>query len=306
MARATLTATTVLVAVDWNDRWEYTVRHGVAQARALGAKLHIVHVCEPMHWLLRRVMDSESIEEQRTHRRALSEENLERAVALADGLHVTTETREGKPTVQVLEAVTATAAGLLVLGTDGPRDAASILLGGTTERLLRLSPIPVYIAWPGPPAPIKHVIVPTGLGPSGTTAVEVGLGCLEGTEGTLTALHMVALPSVMRAYSGDVLALRAQIETRARAELDAHVKTFRTTEGDGRVTAALETNLETVPAEQSIANRARAEGAELICFALGGRRLDHGLIIGSVSQRLIRVLPCSLLALPDVWVSAQS
>ena len=306
MARATLTANTVLIAVDWNDRWEYTVRHGVAQARALGASLHIVHVCEPMHWLLRRVMDADSIDEQRAHRRSLSEENLRRAVALADGLSVTTETREGKPTVQVLAAVTATEAGLLVLGTDGPRDAASILLGGTTERLLRLSPIRVYIAWPGPPTPIKHVIVPTGLGPSGARAVEVGLGCINSADGTLTALHMVALPSVMRAYSGNVLALRAQIETRARAELDAHVQTFRTTEDDAQVTAVLETNLETVPAEQSIANRARAESADLICFALGGRRLDPGLLIGSVSQRLIRVLPCSLLALPDVWVAAQS
>ena len=85
----------------------------------------------------------------------------------------------------------------------------------STNKLYNSSPMAEHFMLPGPPAPIKHVIVPTGLGPSGTTAVEVGLGCLEGTEGTLTALHMVALPSVMRAYSGDVLALRAQIETRA-------------------------------------------------------------------------------------------
>jgi nucleotide-binding universal stress UspA family protein len=305
MPRATLTADTVLVVVDWNDRWEHTVRHAVGCAQDLNARLHILHVCESMHWLLRRVMDDASAAAQQAHQRALSEEHLTRAAALADGVEVTTETRHGKPAVEVLQAVADTSAGMLVLGTDGPRDAASILLGGTTERLLRLSSVPVYIAWPGPRKIIKHVIVPTGLGPSGARAAEVALGCIRGSEGRVSPLHMIGLPSVMRAYSGDVLALRAELEAHARRELETHVRTIRRDAGDAKITAILETNLETVPAEKTIATQARAEEADLICFALGGRRLSHGLMIGSVSQRLLRVLPCSLLALPDAWISAQ-
>lgn len=113
---------------------------------------------------------------------------------------------------------------------------------------------------------------------------------------------MVALPSVMRAYSGDVLALRAKLVERAQAELEEHVQEVQVGP-EVRLDALLETDLDRVPVEQAIAQAARDRQAQLVCLALGGRRLDHGLLIGSVSQRLLRVLPCSLLALPDRWVS---
>lgn len=304
MARATLTANTVLVAVDWNNRWECTVRHAAARAEALGAALHIVHVIEPPNWLLRRVLDAATLESQNTNDRALAEEHLASARAVAPHVTVTTEVREGKPTTELLAALEATGADLLVLGTDG-RDATSILLGGMTERMLRLSPVPVYIANASAPDPVHDVVVPTGLGPSGRKAIEVALGMVEGFSGKVTALHLVALPSVMRAYSGDVLAVREKIETAALEELLAHVASVNTVEGDSPVVPALETNLETVAAEQTIAARAREHDAQLICLALGGRRFDTGLFIGGVPQRLVRVLPCSLLALPDAWLAAR-
>ena len=60
---------------------------------------------------------------------------------------------------------------------------------------------------------------------------------------------------------------------------------------------------EVKPAADSILDEARESGADLICFALGGRGLGPGMLIGRVSEKVVRNAPCCVLALPDAWVA---
>lgn len=294
----------VLAAVDFTDEdWQETVAHAAHHARSRGVGVHLVHVLPKTGWLLRKVMDEDSIEAHEAEQLAAAERRLGEASASlqAQGIPASREVRRGKPAPQILQSIGATGAGLLVIGVGQPSTTA-MLIGGTADRLLRTSPVPVLIRGPKPPSTLRHILVPTGMGPSGQAAVERAAHLVkEKADGKVTALHMVALPGVMRAYSGDVLKLRADLEAHARKELEAHVAKV----GSDQVEAVLQSNLETVSADQTILAEARARKVDLICLALGGRGLTSGPVIGRVSHRVIRALPCPLLALPDRWIDGQ-
>jgi nucleotide-binding universal stress UspA family protein len=295
----------VVAAIDFHDEdWKLTVDHAVHHARQRGVIAHLVHVLAPSPWLLRKVLDEASVtaHEQDVMDSARRRLDDVAEAARAEGVQVEVQVRRGKPSLEVLAAIKELGADLLVIGM-GSSSASSLLIGGTADRLLRMSPVPLLVRGPRAPQDIRRVLVPTGLGPSGVFALRTAAAKVAGKEGAqITALHMIALPGVMRAYSGDVPKLRAALEAEAKKELDAHVAKAATAEMGAPTQALLRTNLETVPADQTILAEARDLQADLICLSLGGRAIASGPIIGRVSERLIRALPCPLLALPDAWI----
>ncbi|MCO4744971.1 MAG: universal stress protein [Proteobacteria bacterium] len=299
-----MTVDVVLAAVDFNEiSWENTVRHAAHQAAVHDARLHLVTVTEKPHWLIRQVMDDKALQVHLSSVEAVATERLDAAAALAtEGTSVSKEVRTGKPAVQLLASIKEQNADLLVVGTR-PITATSMVIAGTTDRLLRSSPIPVFVAGPAAPRPIRNVLVPTGLGPSGAFALSTAVEQLSDTSGEVKALYMVALPSVMTAYSGDVLKLRRDIEAAARVEFDAHVAGVDLAEGYAPIVRKLVANLEIAPANDTIVEEAGNSNSDLICFALGGRGRGPGQLIGRISERVMRVTPCSVLALPDHWIA---
>lgn len=300
-----LPVSVVLAAVNFQEaNWENTVRHAGQRAAAHGARLHLVNVIEGPHWLTRKVMDTGALEDYLRNLREGARERLVSASALIDGgIEVTSEVRSGKPSVEILAAVEEQGADLIVTGMHTP-SAAKMVMGSTSDRLLRVSPVPVFVAGPKAPKKIERIVTPTGLGPSGAFALRTALERVDG-EGEVKALYMVALPSVMNAYSGDVLKLRRDIEAAAREEFESHVAEIEVPEGKKPIVRKLLANLEVKPAADSIIDEARESDADLVCFALGGRGLGPGMLIGRVSERVVRNAPCSVLALPEGWMSKQ-
>lgn len=299
MSAHRLQADRMVAAVDFGDDWENMLAHAAMLARRRDSELHLVHVLQPPSWLMARVLDERDLEAHRKDQEEVALRRLQHANAGLSGVRVRTSIRFGKPSVEVVGAVEQDRAGLLVLGTGEPSGSA-VLLGGTADRLLRVSSVPVYVCGPRPPEPCEKILVPTALGPGGRAALQVALDTVR-PGGTVYALHMVALPSVMRSFSGDVMSLRRKLAAGAEEEFRAHLAQVQVPDGV-RLEPILRTNLEVVPADRTIVKEARELGVQLICLALGGRGLGHGLLIGRVSEKVIRALPCALLALPDVWV----
>lgn len=289
----------VVAAVNFGVERDNVLAHGKACAERLGAALHLVHVIEPTHWLLRKVLDDASVDAHERDVRAKAECQLEK---LAASCGATFDVRIGKPAEQVLTVVKERGAGLLVCGVGDPKDGLEFVRGGTADRLLRLTPIPIFVVGPEEPRAIRNVLAATGLGPGGACAVATGLEFLDDPEGTVHAVYMAALPSVLRGYAGDVVALNRRLEEEARAELHGHIAAIALPEGRKPVVEVFHGNLETTPAEQTILAEARERHADLIVLALGGRRFLSA-IIGKVSDKVIRALPCSLIGIPDAWVN---
>jgi nucleotide-binding universal stress UspA family protein len=144
----------IVVATDGSAVSELALRHAVVLARGLASGLRILHVVEN-GWLglgMELAIDTEAM--SRTRRNA-GERILENASAVAAAAGVAAETRLeelASPTDHVADVIALAAkewpADLVVLGTHGRRNVERLLLGGVSERLARISPVPVLLVNP--------------------------------------------------------------------------------------------------------------------------------------------------------------
>jgi nucleotide-binding universal stress UspA family protein len=136
----------ILVPVDFSDPAREALRHARELALTYGATLDLLHVFDPgrvdeLYAAAGRTADLGG-EDVRGH----VERALERW-ALADESEVPARTHfaSGRPATRIVETARALEAGLVVIASHGAGGVGEALLGTTAERVLRLSPIPVFV-----------------------------------------------------------------------------------------------------------------------------------------------------------------
>jgi nucleotide-binding universal stress UspA family protein len=130
---------TIVVATDGSEQAQSTVDHAATLAASVGATLHVVSVVEtrsnPMKF---GVEDVAELNEA-------AGELVDEVVEFYDDIDVRGEVRRGNPTEVLLEYVEAVDADLLVVGKSGTDRIEAALLGSTTDRLARMTEIPLTI-----------------------------------------------------------------------------------------------------------------------------------------------------------------
>ena len=141
----------ILVPTDFSELAAEALRRAVVIARAFPARIHLLHAFVPPApaWglegdaLLPPVDWTEELR-QAAHKR------LEAQKSSVEGVEITTELREAADAAEAItEAARELAADLIVIGRHGKKGAlARLLLGSTTERVVREAPCSVLIAMP--------------------------------------------------------------------------------------------------------------------------------------------------------------
>ncbi len=293
-----LSADRVSVAVDFSEDWANALAHGVALARRGGRPLLAIHVAPAPNWLLGEVIGAQDLAAHQATTEREARERIAARLAELGAADAEIDVRTGRPSADVVQALQAAGATTLVVGMGEPMGTA-LALSANGDRLFRVSGIPVLVPGPKPPTPWRRILVPTALGPAGDTAVRNALAWVE-PGGTVIPLYMVALPSALPSFRGDLMEVRRKMEAKAKEEFDAHLARMPVPAGV-TVEPLLRTNLEQVPADKTILREAREREVDLISFALGGKELPPGMLVGRVSEKVVRSLPCALLALPDRW-----
>jgi len=138
----------ILVPTDGSDGTARVVEHALHIARDNDATLHVLHVIDtstsPLDLHSRSVYDA-----LEAAGRASVIEIRDRA--LEAGVHTVTEVREGTPFREILDYAGANDVDLIVIGTHGRTGLRRTLLGSVTERVVRLSEIPVLTVRTAPP-----------------------------------------------------------------------------------------------------------------------------------------------------------
>jgi nucleotide-binding universal stress UspA family protein len=158
----------IVVSTDLTDT-DYLLPHAIAQAKACGASLILVHAVLPHESV---PMESGAIpyyDPLRLDRDArLILENLSREVR-EKGVECTTAVRHGFVPDVIAEVVANTSAGRLVIGTHGRRGLKKFVLGSIARQLLEAVDIPVCTVGPrahkaalGKPATILHPVSLSG------------------------------------------------------------------------------------------------------------------------------------------------
>jgi nucleotide-binding universal stress UspA family protein len=137
----------ILVATDLADT-EYLIPHAVAQARACGSALTLVHVIPPGQAI---PLDASAIPYlDVTEMKQEAEQTLERvaAQAHASGIPCDVIVTEGNPREQITALAREVKAGRVIAGTHGRRHLTKFLLGSVAHEILRSAEVPVCTIGP--------------------------------------------------------------------------------------------------------------------------------------------------------------
>lgn len=133
----------ILVATDGSDNAQRATRHALDLARQYGAELHAVYVIETRTGYDNAIVDPEIV------RQNLREEGEEALTAVGTegepDVSVVTAVREGVPHEELLSYIEDQGIDLVVMGAKGRSAFKTILLGSTTEALLRADQVPVLV-----------------------------------------------------------------------------------------------------------------------------------------------------------------
>lgn len=140
----------ILAPTDFTSGSDCSVRYAAELAAQFGARLHLLHVGTGDFEAPRSQVSRAAAEiyylakhEQSEHRRTTMEQLAAELEALHPGIDVEITTDVGAPDEVILDKARALGADLIVMGTAGHSGVSHFLLGSTTERVVRMSPIPV-------------------------------------------------------------------------------------------------------------------------------------------------------------------
>jgi len=138
----------VLVPTDGSDAAQAAVDHAIAVAAAYDATVHVRHVVDV--GAIATGSDVQPPPERLEYLRDAGEDATESIAedARGAGLEAVTSVEHGFPASGLLDYVDEQSIDLVAMGTHGRTGLDRVLLGSTTERVIRRSPVPVLAVHP--------------------------------------------------------------------------------------------------------------------------------------------------------------
>jgi nucleotide-binding universal stress UspA family protein len=136
---------TILVPTDFSEPSRKAVRYAVCLAKRNRLKITLLHILEPIlvypDTVYPVMMDANfgPNEAKRAFRKLCKEEHLD--AHLLQKMLI----RQGTPHQEIAEAARELEADLIIIATNGHTGLAHVLLGSTTERVVRHAPCPVLV-----------------------------------------------------------------------------------------------------------------------------------------------------------------
>ena len=130
---------TIVVPTDGSSQSDAAVDHAVELARHHGSEVHVLYVADSNRDSL-TTQGGEVVDALEQEVDQIVSEAVERADA---GTDIAGEVLTGDPVETILDYADSVDADLVVMGTAGRRGLDRFLLGSTTERVVRLSSVPV-------------------------------------------------------------------------------------------------------------------------------------------------------------------
>ena len=281
----------ILLSLDFTAESEDVVRSATALAKAIHAPLVAVH---SLGWV---PLESSSALETRME--ATRDKILEHlAPAIDEGVTVFEPiVRRGRPDEEALLTAAEVGAQLIVTGGGGPATVRRWVLGSVAERIVRGSPVPVFIARGAlPMIERRPVLCPIDLSPHSRVGLHAAIRMARAFGSPLVTLTVI--PEEEKGWlSADDLE-----HALAREE---HVAATQVKEFIGATDLAdLEVEHRVVIGQPAKRIVEAAEEAWLMVIASRGFTQLRATSIGGVTEQSIRLSRCSLYALRDTASSS--
>jgi len=279
----------VLVPTDGSECAEVAVSHARDLATRYGATVHVLCVADAR--IVENAPHNEQIMEERT-------ELAERTCAgiADDGVPVQRAVRSAVPHTAILKYVASHGIDLVVMGTHGRTGVERYLLGSVTEKVVRLSDVPVLTvkAADGESVtyPYETVLVPTDGSPGASAAVGPAVDVARTYGARLHALSVVDTMALGLDVRSEVI--RDRLEESARSAL---------ADVEERATAAslagVETALEYGSPYKGIRSYVEATDVDLVVMGTHGRSGIDRYLLGSVAEKTVRTSPVPVMTVRE-------
>lgn len=281
---------TILVAVDFSDCSKAALAQAVRIAGWNGAKLHALHVIEPLvvsnvAWSMDASnSDANDLVHRQTHAK------LTAWVAEAGG-QAEVSVVVGNPLHEVLTQVRAVSADLLVAGARG--SSPPIYGAGTlATKLARKAPTKVLLVSEGGAGIFHKVVACVDFSPTSGLAVEQATRVAGRENGGIHCLHVFDPPWRRLHYGAPTPEASPDFQKQFADALEGRLKEF-VDQHEGF-------NLRCVAFPwssygQGIAQYAKEVKADLVILGTRGHTSLRYVLLGSTAERLLRELPCSVL-----------
>jgi nucleotide-binding universal stress UspA family protein len=299
-----LTLRSILCPVDFSDQSQHALRWGVALATRYQSQLHVLTAVEPL--LAQAAKTRFSLDLPKAEMEPALREFAKAALPSTAALVPTTNfhVSVGEAAEVILETADRERADLLVMGTHGLGGFRKLLLGSTTERVLRRTRIPL-LAVPsldaasvnpiveldagGPRFAMKTIVMATDFSEASADAVTWAAHVAQRIQVPVVLVHVVTPVTVPAQWRSFVDEVPDEHELRARLE---------------QVAAALPSG---IPHEvfvsvgrpaDSIATLAEERGAGLIVMGLFGHQGTFAPRPGSIAYRVVCLAHVPVLVVP--------
>ncbi|ARS90082.1 universal stress protein [Natrarchaeobaculum aegyptiacum] len=207
------------------------------------------------------------------------------------------EVRTGTPVESILEFAAEQPIDAIVMGTRGRRGVGRLLLGSVTEDVVRDADVPVLVVRAGDdvrrPCPIERVLVPTDGSSHADAALERAISLVEDLEGEAEGsvdCHVLSAIDVAPAEVSEGSDLRVdRLETHTETVVEDAVD--RAEAAGVEVTSAVRYG----SIYRSIRSYAVENDVDLIVMGTHGRSGLDRLLLGSVTERVLRTAPVPVL-----------
>lgn len=282
----------MLFPTDGSDVATTSVEAVFEIAAAHDSTLHILHVADTTHDSVTR-LGTEVVD-------VLEREGQQIVATVADQAaerdidHVT-DVIQGGVHETITDYATKHGIDLIVMPT-GSRDRVTrVLLGSATERVIRTSSIPVLTLPPDPAAvthPFRDLLVPTAGRNHTDSVIERGINIATAYSATFHALSVVDTKSLgIDVYSEQHV---AELEEQATTAVDHATEMAE----DASVSSIQSSVIEGDSVPREIIQYIEAHNIDLIVVGTHGRTGVDRYLLGSVSEKVVRLSPVPVLVVP--------
>ena len=281
----------IIVGHDLGVGGKAAMQSAAVVAERCGAVLRIVHVVEPLDAFQRL---SHPLTSPYTLENIVQKVGV-RLQALAKSpefvhLHSEYEVRTGKPFVELIIAARACLADLIVIG---GASGSEELLGSTSERILRKTPIPVMVSKKPLCREAKTFLIPTDFSSCARQAAEEALVLGKCFDARLVFFHVLDSHRSLTTRYAHELGVSVQMPLPSPEEMEPEWEAFLS--GLQLEKVDWEKRTGEGQAASAIVGEAKHMQADIVVMGTHGRSgLSHTLL-GSVTEKVVRTAHCAVL-----------
>lgn len=286
----------VLVASDLSEGAAVAEQRAARLAREQDCPLVLLHVAAH-DWLqsLRDWMEGAAGAERIWAHTEAALRQRAGALAASAGVEVQPCMVEGHPVTQIVAAAQRLQPRCLVVGARGSNPLRRLLLGTTSERLLRKAACPLLVVRTPARAAYRRVLMPVDFSP--WSAPMLALADRLAPQALVDLLHVYGVPFEEKLrFAGVDEEVIATYRERARQHASASLHALA--RGAGWPASRYEALLYEGDAAAGVVAEAQRRGSDLVVIGKHGRSATEELLLGSVTKHVLAEAPCDVLLSP--------